>query len=239
MRIAIVADIHGNRSALEAVLADLRVTSPDLVLHGGDLADSGASPAEVVDRVRELGWPGVLGNTDEMLVQPASLQEFASRHPAFRDLFSKVEEMAAATREALGEERLDWLRGLPRMQRLESVTLVHGTPETPWRAPGAEAADEELRATYGPLESPVAVFAHTHTPFVRTLPGLTVANAGSVGLPYDGDPRASYLLLDGLSASIRRVAYDTAAEARRLCSCPLPHAFWVAKLVESGRFSMP
>ena len=51
MRIAIVSDIHGNRTAFEAVLADLKQTSPDLILHGGDLADSGASPAEIVDRI--------------------------------------------------------------------------------------------------------------------------------------------------------------------------------------------
>ena len=51
MRIAIVSDIHGNRTAFEAVLADLRQTSPDLILHGGDLADAGASPVEIVDRI--------------------------------------------------------------------------------------------------------------------------------------------------------------------------------------------
>lgn len=71
MRIAIVSDIHGNRTALEAVLADLRQTSPDLILHGGDLADSGSSPVEIVDRVRDLGWQGVIGNTDEMLFAPS------------------------------------------------------------------------------------------------------------------------------------------------------------------------
>ena len=67
MRIAVVADIHGNLPALESVLADLRNTSPDLVVHGGDVASHGSSPAEVIDLIRELEWPGVRGNTDEML----------------------------------------------------------------------------------------------------------------------------------------------------------------------------
>jgi predicted phosphodiesterase len=58
MRIAVVSDIHGNLTAFEAVLADLGQTSPDLVLHGGDLAHGGSMPAEIVDRVRELGWEG-------------------------------------------------------------------------------------------------------------------------------------------------------------------------------------
>ncbi len=77
MRIAIVSDIHGNRTAFDAVLKDLRETAPDLILHGGDLADMGASPAEIVDRIRDLGWNGVLGNTDEMHARPESLEEFA------------------------------------------------------------------------------------------------------------------------------------------------------------------
>ena len=67
MRVAIWSDIDGNRTAFEAVLQDPRQMSPDLILHGGDLADGGAGPAEIVDRIRDLGWRGVAGNTDEML----------------------------------------------------------------------------------------------------------------------------------------------------------------------------
>src|SRR5262244_1428455 len=104
MRIAIVSDIHGNLTALEAVLADLRETSPDMVFHGGDLADGGARPAEVVDRVRGLGWPGVIGNTDEMLAWPETLADFvAESPPTLQPLFAAIRENAAATREALGE----------------------------------------------------------------------------------------------------------------------------------------
>src|SRR5580658_10141774 len=104
MRIAVVSDIHGNGTAFEAVLADLRHTSPDLILHGGDLPHGGASPVEIVDRIRDLGWPGVLGNTDEMLFDPASLQDFADqstkKSPAMKPLFEAIAEMAAATRAA-------------------------------------------------------------------------------------------------------------------------------------------
>src|SRR6202451_222843 len=67
MRVAIVSDVHGNLTAFDAVLADIQRRAPDLVLHGGDLALMGAQPAEVIDRTRELGWPGVVGNTDEVL----------------------------------------------------------------------------------------------------------------------------------------------------------------------------
>src|SRR3989442_10831292 len=132
MRTAILSDIHGNRTAFEAVLADLQQTSPDLILHGGDLADAGASPVEIVDRLRDLGWQGVVGNTDEMLFRPESLQEFANQTPKLQPLFATIQEMAAATREALGEERLAWLRGLPRIQIHSSMALVHASPESPW-----------------------------------------------------------------------------------------------------------
>ena len=64
MRVALVSDVHGNLTALEAVVADIGRRGVDMTVHGGDLALMGPRPAEVVDRVRELGWPGVVGNTD-------------------------------------------------------------------------------------------------------------------------------------------------------------------------------
>src|SRR5579863_4896862 len=151
MRIAILSDIHGNRTAFEAVLADLQQTSPDLVLHGGDLADAGASPVEIVDRIRDLGWHGVAGNTDEMLFRPESLAEFAEQAPGFRALLPLVAEMAAATREALGEERVAWLRSLPLVLVREGIALVHASPESCWRSPMPEAADAEMASVYSSL----------------------------------------------------------------------------------------
>ena len=115
MRIAIVSDIHGNRTAFEAVLADLRETSPDLIFHGGDLADGGASPVEIVDQIRDLGWQGVAGNTDEMLFSPKSLQEFAKQSPQLQSLFAVIEEMAEATREVLGESHADFAEATARL----------------------------------------------------------------------------------------------------------------------------
>jgi hypothetical protein len=92
-----------------------------LILHGGDLADGGASPAEIVDRIRDLGWQGVVGNTDEMLYSPKSLQGFASQSPKLQPLFAAIEEMAVATREALKEERLTWSAGARARQSRESL----------------------------------------------------------------------------------------------------------------------
>jgi predicted phosphodiesterase len=239
MRIAIISDIHGNRTAFDAVLTDLRQTSPDLILHGGDLADAGSSPVEIVDRIRDLGLQGVVGNTDEMLSVPETLIEFAKQSPKVQPLLAAIEEMATWTREALGDDRLAWLRGLRRIQIHGPMALVHASPESPWRAPMPEATDAELESVYGPLGQPIAIYAHIHRSFIRKVPGMIVANSGSVSLSYDGDRRASYLLLDGSRPEIRRVEYDLDSELKALSNCGMPHADWVAKILNSGCFQMP
>jgi predicted phosphodiesterase len=240
VRIAILSDIHGNRTAFEAVIADLKRTCPDLILHGGDLADSGASPTEIVDQIRQLGWHGVMGNTDEMLFCPESLEEFAEQSSAPLSLWTAIREMAAWTRTALGEARIAWLGGLPRVHIQAPLALVHARPESCWRAPAEEASDQELES----LEQPIVVYGHIHRPYIRTLPNAqgrvkVVINSGSVGLSYDGDIRASYLLLDGQSGLIRHVEYAIDKELEALHSSGIPHSDWVAKILETARPQMP
>jgi predicted phosphodiesterase len=239
MRVAIVSDIHGNRPAFDAVLADLRETSPDLILHGGDLPHGGANPAYIVDRIRDLGWPGVVGNTDEMLFMPESLTEFANQSPQLKSLWDAIREMAMSTSEALGDERIAWLRGLPRIQTHGPMALVHASPQNAWRAPGHEASDAELESVYSPLGQPIAIYAHIHRSYIRSVSGMVVANTGSVSLSYDGDPRAAYLLLDGLKPEIRRVEYDVASEIKALSGCGLPHADWIAEMLKTASPRMP
>ena len=235
MRIAIISDIHGNRTAFEAVLADLRDMAPDLILHGGDLADTGSSPVDIVDHIRDLGWRGVVGNTDEMLFNPTSLDQAATASP----MLDAIREMAAATRDAVGEERLAWLRKLPEVQIQNPVVLLHASPESTWRSPMPEASDAELQQVYQRLGQSVAVYGHVHRPFIRTLPTMVVANTGSVGLSYDGDRRAAYLLVDDDQPTIRRVEYDLDRERRALADSGLPHTKWVARLLDRAVFEMP
>jgi predicted phosphodiesterase len=110
MRLAVLSDIHGNLTALEAVVADLKDVGAEFVVHGGDLVANGARPAQVSDIIRELGWPGVCGNTDEMLWRPEFLAELElkapSKHGLRRVLFN---EIAPATRAQLGDEDIGWL----------------------------------------------------------------------------------------------------------------------------------
>src|SRR5204862_2817407 len=125
------------------------------------------------------GWPGVVGNTDEMLWNSQGLEDLRARVPALRPLVDSLFEVARLTSEALGPARLDWLRALPYRWSDADLTVVHASPDTPWRSPSAESPDEDLAVTYAGLGTNTVVFGHIHRPFVRTVAGLTVANSGS------------------------------------------------------------
>ena len=213
--------------------------APDLVVHGGDLAANGAYPAEVIDRIRCLAWPGVRGNTDEMLWAPEQLPELAVQHPKLAPIVRVFQEMIPATKAAIGDQRLDWLRSLPHRHSVEGITVIHASPSNLWRAPLDKASDAELEDTYAALVSSVVVYGHIHRPYVRRLSSMTVANTGSVSLSYDGDSRSSYVVVDGENVMIRRVEYDHESEANDLLHSGLPHADWLSRILRTGRYSAP
>jgi predicted phosphodiesterase len=237
-RVAIVSDVHGNLAALEAVLVDLRHAAPDRVVHGGDLALIGPRPAEVVDLVRDLGWPGVLGNTDELLWKPEQQAIQRARAPKLEPLLRILfEEFAPATTALLGPERLSWLQTLPAEWRQDDLTVLHASPGDLWRAPPPDAEERLFLETYGSLGR-TAVYGHIHRPFARHLTGLTIANSGSVGMPYDGDWRPSYLVITDGRPEIRRVEYDLAKEIADLDAVDYPRAGWLAEIRRRG-ISLP
>jgi putative phosphoesterase len=237
MRLAIVSDIHGNVTALEAVVEDIERRGLERVVHGGDLALSGCRPAEVIDRVRELGWPGVVGNTDELLWRPEEHASQRQRAPKLHDLLGVLfEQHAPATRELLGAERIAWLRTLPSEWREHDLTLLHASPGDLWQAPLPDADDAQLRSTYARCGTTTVVYGHIHRPFVRRIGDLTVANSGSVGSPFDSDPRASYLLVDAGEPEVVRVEYDVEREVSILLASGYPDAARIAETRRQGRF---
>jgi len=240
MRVAIVSDVHGNLTALDAVVADIERRAPDIVLHGGDLALMGAQPAAVIDRMRELGWPGVVGNTDEALWRAGEQSRQEKLAPKLGALLRLIfQQYAPATLELLGEERVMWLRGLPAEQRLEGLALVHAAPGDLWRAPMPDAEDVELSSVYEPLGAATVVYGHIHRPYTRALAELTVANSGSVGMPWDGDPRAGYLLFEDGNPRAVRVEYDVEREAALLLGSGYPDASRLAEMRCRGVFLAP
>ncbi|HKF19599.1 MAG TPA: metallophosphoesterase family protein [Candidatus Dormibacteraeota bacterium] len=230
MRIAIVSDVHGNMLALEAVLADLDEVRPDVVVLGGDLALGGPHPVEVVDRIRELGWPSVLGNTDAVLADERTM-------PAQARGF--VAHAAARSREMLGPERVAWLTQLPMGWRDEGVALVHAVPGDCWAVVAHDATDDRLRETYGPLGVPIAVYGHIHHAYVRRLDGLTVVNTGSLSLSLDGDVRATYVVIEDGRIGHRRVAYDVQRVAADMLATDYPNADAYASWLRTGIWTPP
>ncbi|MGC2745368.1 MAG: metallophosphoesterase family protein [Candidatus Angelobacter sp.] len=245
MRIAIVADIHGNLTALDAVLADLRQQKPDVIYHGGDLAFGGCNPSEVLDCIVQEGWKGVLGNTDEMLWDTSARAALETSAPKLKSLFKVLFDLSGpATKQMIGASRLDWLRALPPDLRFEglrheNLALVHASPGNLWRAPMDAADDTELETTYNQLNAAIVVYCHIHRPFIRKLGNMTVCNTGSVGSPYDGDPRASYLLIDNGQPETRRVEYGVEKEVRRLLASDYPQKEWIAEMRRKGSYLPP
>ena len=239
MKIAVVSDVHGNWTALEAVLEDLETVGADLVVHGGDLAGSGSRPADVLECIADLGWPGVVGNVDELVWAPERLTEIAARQPERQALWSAVTDLAEDTREALGETWSRWLQRLPATWCGHGLTVVHASPDDLSNAPPPAADDGDLERTYGPLRTALVVYGHIHQPFIRRLTGLVVANSGSVSLSYDGDPRASYLVIDRGRPAIRRVEYDIETEVREMAERGCPHVPWLGAMLRAARFVAP
>jgi putative phosphoesterase len=225
MRLAVVSDIHGNLPALEAVLADLEKTHPDAVVLGGDLALGGPHPIEVVDRLRELGWPSVRGNTDEALDESRLPENARSGFLA---------QAAARTREMVGPERAAWLIGLPLEWRGDGTVVMHATPGDCWSIVLHDAPDEKLQEVYGALGVPTSVYGHIHHAYVRRLDGLTVANTGSVSLSLDGDTRACYAIFEDGDIRHRRIEYDIESVAADYEKIGYPNAAEYARWLRTG-----
>ncbi len=201
--LAIIYDVHGNLPALEAVLADARDAGAQRFLLGGDYALFGPFPAETLKLLHELDdalW--VRGNVDRWTAQPDRLG----------DGDHLVPRAVSDTRAAIGEQAAAELGELAERHRLDGTLYCHASPVSDMRSFMPESGEDDEQLLAGAGERRV-VFGHTHLQFNRTGPdGVELLNPGSVGLPFDGDPRAAYALAhDDGSIELRRVAYDQQA----------------------------
>jgi predicted phosphodiesterase len=207
-RLAILADIHGNVAALEAVLDDLAAQRVDEVLVGGDLVGRGPEGSRVVRRIRALGFPAIGGNHEDYLL--------GFRRGAVPSEWYETEEWAASRWMAaeLSEDDLAYAAALPFARVRPGLRLVHGTPYSNREGIGPWTTDEQIAAHLAAVPEPVLVCAHTHRSLVRETAGGLVVNVGSVGLPFNDDQRAQYAILhrdgagDRWRAELRQVPYD-------------------------------
>jgi predicted phosphodiesterase len=204
--LALLYDIHGNLPALDAVLDDARVQGADRWVLGGDYALFGGWPEDAVARLRELSpatW--IRGNGERWTAEPGDVPDNPVVPPAVR-----------ACREALGAELVSELGTLPFDHVLGDTRVVHASPVSDLQSFAPEPGDEDEELLVG-VSEPRLVFGHTHLAFRRTSGDVELVNPGSVGMPFDGDPRAAYALLHGDGRiEHRRVAYDHAASAARV-----------------------
>jgi putative phosphoesterase len=178
--VATLYDIHGNLTALEAVLAEI----PDdaTIVVGGDVVAGGAQPAETLERLRGLGdrvlW--LRGNADRELMP----DEPGLAPPGALD----------ATRAALGDEQIRFLHGLPPSVRLGRVLYCHASPRNDVDIFTDRTPEEEIAHLFAGVDADVVVCGHTHVQFERAIAGVRVINSGSVGASYEDEPGACWTL---------------------------------------------
>jgi predicted phosphodiesterase len=212
--IALLSDIHGNLPALETVVLDVQRWRPDAVYVLGDIVNGACWSGEAIDLLTHLGWPMLIGNHDDAVLQLGT----ARMEPRYAD----QRHYAALwwTRRSLLPRHLDKLANLPLDHRLSfsdapPLRLLHGLPGDFFRGFRPEAPESwAVSHLIGVAERTVAG-GHTHVPMERCFGSWLVLNSGSVGVPYDGDVRASYLRLEGSPegwrSQVRRLTYDLSA----------------------------
>jgi len=217
--LAIISDIHGNSAALKAVLADLEEKGgADHLLNLGDLAVFGPDPSGVISML-EAHQPviQIRGNTDRYLIE----EQYPGK-PNGNDWQSEVLASFPWTARQLGQDGLAYLAQLPVQRRLKldrehTILAVHGSPRSDEENIKPDTPDSELSAMMrSGGDFNLLLCAHTHVPVDRMVNGRRVLNVGSVGLPFDGDPRASYAFIrlqpgGQYHVEMRRVSYDVEA----------------------------
>jgi predicted phosphodiesterase len=224
--LACLYDVHGNLPALDAVIADARAQGVTRWMLGGDYALFGGWPAETVARLRSLEnavW--IRGNGERWTAHPGD---------APPELVS--DGAIPFARAALGDELVAAMDDIAALAHDRDALICHGSPGSDVRSFLPEPADDEAELLDGVRHARV-IFGHTHLPFRRVsdVRGIELVNPGSVGMPLDGDTRASYAFVAPHGAvEHRRVAYDVDAALARLGEIGAPWCGVVAPWLRDG-----
>lgn len=221
MRVAAIYDIHGNLPALEAVLEEIRRSKVELVVVGGD-ALPGPMPCETLSRLQDLGLPAkfIQGNGDrEVLAVRAGTDSNAVPAP-YRPVMQWVARQ-------LTPEHAEFIASWPKtievdIDGLGEVLFCHATPRSDTELLTRLTPDDRLIAVFAGLNARAVVCGHTHMQFERRIEGISIFNAGSVGMPF-GTPGAHWLLL-GPNVQFRHTRYDLAKAAARIRKTTYPQA---------------
>jgi predicted phosphodiesterase len=239
LRVALFSDVHGNAVAFDAFLADLAEQDVDQVVCLGDHAQGGAQPAGCLERLRDLGCPTVMGNSDHFLL---------TLDPGEEPVTDAQLDMARWSAAQLSPALLEFHRSFEPTVELDlggGATLLafHGSPRsrdefmTPW------TEEKEFRAPLEGLEAAVFAGGHIHLQWTRRCGRSYFVNPGSVGLAYDhhqdeatfrADPFAEYAVLTvdgpGVGVEFRRVPFDAGAVIEAIEASGIPHADRASRL---------
>lgn len=235
MRIAVLADIHGNLPALQAVLADLGQVKPDLIVVNGDFVNRGPSNREVIERLWDLeaehgGVWFTLGNHDDLVLK------WARRDPSLADLYDDPLFVPAGWAAAqLGQSHLDWIDTLPfqvaadgdgvyGLEMAEGIgqklflRVAHGSPRHYREGYDDHQSLDVLSEIASDYPARLLVGSHTHRPFMYGLEHSLFLNSGAVGAPFNGDTRAQYMVIEGgenhIQVDFRQIPYNLEAALR-------------------------
>jgi len=208
-------DIHGNVEALDAVLADLDAAHPDVVVVGGD-AVPGPFARETLARLDSLSVPvhWVRGNGEREVAEAIGLPA-----PAPDDLVART---AAITVAELGDERAHGLGELPLTVQLDGVLFCHASPRRDDEMLTRLSTPERWAEALGGVAAGLVVAGHTDQQDDRVVGDVRFVNAGSVGLPYDGDGAARWLWVADGEPELRHTAYDAARAGARILQAGWP-----------------
>jgi predicted phosphodiesterase len=243
VRIAALSDVHGNLPALEAVRRAVHAARPDFVAVCGDLVFNGPDPVGTLALVRELEQAGahvIAGNTDLAVADGDYTAAFPWFTEGAPDSYKAAAEWA---HDQIGDDGVDYLRRLPWERRLrigdDLVLFCHASPGS---LTDGFPVDLDPVVTIDRLsrtDARVIVCGHTHVPEVREVGWRTIVNAGSAGYIFDGDPTASWALIeigDGeIKAEIHRTTYDVMAASDALSARGLPGDVYRAATIRTGK----
>ena len=215
MDVLALYDIHANVDALEAVLADPRAARPDAVVVGGD-AVPGQFAQATLERLEQLDVPvhWVRGNGEREVAEAVGAPP-----PAEDDL---VGRFAAITAGELGDERARALGELPLTLEVDGVLYCHASPRRDDEMLTRLSSDERWADALAGVTAAVVVAGHTHQQDDRVVGNLRFLNAGSVGLPYEGDGAARWLWVSDGEPELRSTAYDAVAAGERMLAAGWP-----------------
>jgi predicted phosphodiesterase len=207
MNVLALYDIHGNIDALEAVLADPRAAAPDVVLVGGDVVP-GPFAVATLQRLAGLDTRWVRGNGEREVAEAIDGPEPSPDDPARFTAKLTLDEIGAEAARPLGE--------LPLTLEIDGVLYCHATPRADDEMVTRISSADRYAAVLEGVTARTVVAGHTHQQHDVAVGAIRFLNAGSVGMPYEGDGAARWLWVADGEPELRRTGYDSLAAGRRM-----------------------